>query len=244
MIESQKHILFFEFLQKYFPLDDNTLNVVKKKFVKEDKSVVKSTHPPLETILIDCNGVSIKASHFKKPSEDTQDENRMIIEQNNFVNQSLHTIGQQFDRIEEKFSSSTPNEEPLISLSEKRKSLGLKPRFAKTLEKIETMLYDLKINQASSSKSIKPITQRFSDSESSKNDSTDSDIKILEIFFGKVDLEPKLQRIYDKSKTVNFSKNWYSRPTPLDLQFEERFLQTQFSVSSDKIYEWNIDGLS
>jgi hypothetical protein len=32
MISSRKHILFFNFLQKYFPLDDNTLNVVKKKF--------------------------------------------------------------------------------------------------------------------------------------------------------------------------------------------------------------------
>ena len=67
---------------------------------------------------------------------------------------------------------------------------------------------------------------------------------MLEENFGKVDLEPKVQRIYDKSKTVNFSKNLYSRTTPPDLQFEERFLQTQFSISSDKIYEWNIDGLS
>jgi hypothetical protein len=70
------------------------------------------------------------------------------------------------------------------------------------------------------------------------------DIKILEENFEKVDLEPKLQRIFDKSKPVNFSKNWYSRPTPLDLQFEERFLQSQFSISADKLYEWNIDDLS
>ena len=27
------------------------------------------------------------------------------------------------------------------------------------------------------------------------------------------------------------------------MQFEERFFQTQFSVSADKLYEWNIDGL-
>ena len=102
MIDSQKHIWFFDFLQKYFPLDDNTLNVVKKKFVKEDKSIVNSSHPPLETILIDCKGISVKASPFKIPLDDCPAENRMIIEQNNFVNQSLHTIGQQLDRIEEK----------------------------------------------------------------------------------------------------------------------------------------------
>jgi hypothetical protein len=94
MIESQKHILFFNYLQKYFPLDDNTLDVVKKKFVKEDKSVVNASHPPLENILIDVKGVSVKASPSKKPLDDCLDESRMIIEQNNFVNQSLHTIGQ------------------------------------------------------------------------------------------------------------------------------------------------------
>ena len=66
---------------------------------------------------------------------------------------------------------------------------------------------------------------------------------MLEENFGKVDLEPKLQRIFDKSKPVNFSKNWYSKLTPPDLQFEKRFLQTHISVSTNKIYEWNIDGL-
>ena len=43
---------------------------------------------------------------------------------------------------------------------------------------------------------------------------------------------------------MSFTKNWYSRPTPPDMQFEERVFQTQFSVSPDKLYEWNIDGLS
>ena len=28
------------------------------------------------------------------------------------------------------------------------------------------------------------------------------------------------------------------------MQFEERSFQTQITVSADKIYEWNIDGLS
>ena len=43
---------------------------------------------------------------------------------------------------------------------------------------------------------------------------------------------------------MSFTKNWYSKPTPPDIQFEERVFQTQFSVSADKLYEWNIDGLS
>ena len=47
-----------------------------------------------------------------------------------------------------------------------------------------------------------------------------------------------------KLKFKNFTKNWYSKPTPPDMQFEERGFQTQFSVSANKIYEWNIDGFS
>jgi hypothetical protein len=102
MIESQKHILFFDFLQKHF-LSDNSLNVVKKNLVKEDKTIVKSSHSPLENILIDCNGVTVKGSLFKS-TNDVPPENKKIIEQNNFVNQSLHTIGRQLDRIEKKKS--------------------------------------------------------------------------------------------------------------------------------------------
>jgi Zn-dependent M16 (insulinase) family peptidase len=102
MIESQKHILFFDFLQKHF-LSDNSLNVFKKNLVKEDKTIVKSSHSPLENILIDCNGVTVKGSLFKS-TNDVPPENKKIIEQNNFVNQSLHTIGRQLDRIEKKKS--------------------------------------------------------------------------------------------------------------------------------------------
>jgi hypothetical protein len=171
------------------------------------------------------------------PKNDCLDDSRAIIEQNNFVNQSLHTIGQQLDRIEEKFSSASSKEDPLISLPDNRKSLGLKPKSEKTMEKIEAMLFDLKISQASSSeKMISPLSYPLTDTDSSTY-STDADIKMLEETFGKENLEPKVQRIYDKPKSIGFTKNWYSRPTPPDLQFEERFLQTQFSISSDKIYE-------
>ena len=42
---------------------------------------------------------------------------------------------------------------------------------------------------------------------------------------------------------MSFTKNWYSKPIPPDMQFEERIFQTQFSIYADKLYKWNIDGL-
>ena len=56
---------------------------------------------------------------------------------------------------------------------------------------------------------------------------------------------PEIKRFVGNSKPMSFTKNRYSKPTtPPDMQFEERSFQTQFSVSTEKFYEWNIDGLS
>ena len=55
---------------------------------------------------------------------------------------------------------------------------------------------------------------------------------------------PEIKRFVGKPNPISFTKNWFSKPTPPDMQFEERSFQTQFSVFADKIYEWNIDGLS
>ena len=51
-----------------------------------------------------------------------------------------------------------------------------------------------------------------------------------------------MKRLHQPTLTT-LTKNWYPRPTPPDLQFEERN-KYQFSVSSGKLYEWNIDGLA
>ena len=52
----------------------------------------------------------------------------------------------------------------------------------------------------------------------------------------------QVNRLYQpKVNPTSLTKNWYHRPTPPDLQHEER--NTQFIVSTGKLYEWNIDGL-
>ena len=51
-----------------------------------------------------------------------------------------------------------------------------------------------------------------------------------------------MKKLHQPTLTT-LTKNWYPRPTPPDLQFEERN-SNQFSVSSSKLYEWNINGLA
>ena len=68
--------------------------IKKLNFVKEDETIVRSTHLPLETVLITCKDqkTEVKASPFK--ITDDQTPIIRIIEQNNFTNESLHIIGQ------------------------------------------------------------------------------------------------------------------------------------------------------
>ncbi|KAG7988384.1 hypothetical protein I3843_03G185800, partial [Carya illinoinensis] len=123
MYKDNKHILFFDFLENHYD-SKKFLNVLKTSFTKEEgRKVVKTSHPPLETILVSVTGKEVRASPFKisdpGPNENVFAETKKIIEQNDFVNQTLHTIGQQLDRIEDKV------EKPVFE----------KPALNKTIEK-------------------------------------------------------------------------------------------------------------
>ena len=137
MNQLQKHILFFDFLENHYVsknASNSSLNMVKKSdFVKEDKTIVRSSHPPLNTIIINYKETEINASPFKfakliDANNPVSNETKKIIEQNNFVNNSLHIIGQQLDHIEEKVGKPTSSEleKSLIDLPSQRKKLSLK----------------------------------------------------------------------------------------------------------------------
>ena len=166
MNQLRKHILFFDFLENYYVSEEEVskshLNVIKKSnFVKEDKTIIRSSHPPLETILVNCKGTEVKASPFKIADDKTPGPS--IIEQNNFTNESLHVIGQQLDRIEEKIVEKTTiskPEKPLIDLPSQREKLSFKTSKAKTLEIVEKMLSDLKEKIGGSSTSAAQTISR------------------------------------------------------------------------------------
>ena len=107
-------------------------------FVKAaDKAIVRSSHPPLETVLITCQDqkTEVRATPFKIADDQTLITS--IIEQNNFTNESLHIIGQQLDRIEEKIIERTASnasekyvflkpEKPLVDLPSQREKIMFK----------------------------------------------------------------------------------------------------------------------
>ena len=106
------------------------------------------------------------------------------------------------------------------------------------------MLSDLKVKTegtSTSTSAARTISKKEIVSEENKDSNSISSVSAKRIFD---DDFPEIKRFVGNSKPMSFTKNWYPKPTPPDMQFEERSFQTQFSVSADKLYEWNIDGLS
>ena len=132
----------------------------------------------------------------------------------------------------------------MIDLPSQREKVKFKTSQAKTLNIVEKMLSDLKVKTEGTSTSTTCTVSRNEKEIVSKED-TDFD-SLSSISAKKVfdDDLPEIKRFVGNSKPMSFTKNWHSKPTPPNMQFEERSFQTQFSVSADKIYEWNIDGLS
>ena len=105
------------------------------------------------------------------------------------------------------------------------------------LEAVDKMLSDLKVKTEGTSRSTAcTISKNGKEIVSDENTDFDtvSSVSAKNIFYDDL---PEIKRFVGNPKPMSFTKNWYSRPTPPDMQFEERVFQTQFSVSADKLNE-------
>ena len=198
-----------------------------KSNTTSEKKIV-STHPHLEEIKIKAQGVEIIASPFKRISPN-EDENRGaklkdikgIQQQNNFTNKILGTISFQLNRIEGKsFTNNykTENEEK----DKKSENLLFKP------------MKPLKLGgNKNNDDLIKILTQKLNtmgikDPSSSKDQikflsGSETGTSVSETLIQNLDASEKEEDQINKLKTWHQrSKFFYQRPTPSDLQFEER----------------------
>ena len=107
----------------------------------------------------------------------------------------------------------------------------------KTIDTVEKMLFDLKVKTEGTSTSTlatRTISKNEIVSEENTDSNTISSVSAKKVFDDDL---PEIKRFVGNCKPMSFTKNWYSKPTPPDMQFEERYFQTQFFVSVDKIYE-------
>ena len=117
---------------------------------------------------------------------------------------------------------------PLIDLPSQKENVMFKTSQSKTLEIFEKMLSDLKVKIEGTSKSTAcTISRNEKEIVSDENTNFDivSSVSAKMIFDDDL---PKIKRFVGNPKPMSFTKNWYSRPTSPDMQFEERSFQTQF----------------
>ena len=82
------------------------------------------------------------------------------------------------------------------------------------------MFFDLKVKTESTSRNGKEIV-----SDENTNYDIVSSVSAKKIFYDDL---PEIKRFVGNPKPISFTKNWYSRPTPPDMQFEEELFKHSF----------------
>ena len=113
-------------------------------------------------------------------------------------------------------------EKPLIDLPSQREKVMFKTSQSKMLEIVDKMLFDLKVKAEGTSRST-TCTISKNGKEIVSDEHTDSDtvssVSAKTIFDNDL---PEIKKFVGNPKPMSFTKNWYSKPTPPDMQFEER----------------------
>ena len=226
MFDTETNIQFFDFIEKYYPKLKRLKTLTNEKFIKLDGNIIVASHPHAENIKFNHRNNLIAASPFKVPTQDPKINK--IIEQNNYTNESLIMIGKQLDEIDIKINNSkclenNKKEQSLVKFQDIAKVPVLKSSASK-LKQINEMLESIKIadTKLGPSTSIQTLNNTFDGNTYDNSDKQPA---------------PKLHRI--KGKNHKF-KIFYNQPIP---NFVETPYKPQFSVSADKFYTQNIDGL-
>ncbi|KAH9671987.1 hypothetical protein KPL70_017546 [Citrus sinensis] len=243
--------------------ESNPITIRKKvsewKLLDSERTI-KSEHPPLRSVTVDHGEapVQIRASPYKIPKPNDSEANlSSIIQQNNFCNTNLNTIGKQLTRIENQIQKSTitvPSISPIPTKSDSDKKLKepiFKPfQVSKTSQKL------VKESKSDFAKAIREQLDRIkaASSSSSKvqiapNTPQSSKIGVLEqdqMSIASSDIEAfKEEPSTPKANKIHWELALPTVKTPPDLAIDNRpsaLNQSRYNASS--VYEWNIDGMS
>ncbi|KAH9657362.1 hypothetical protein KPL70_023048 [Citrus sinensis] len=220
---------------------------------------IESEHPPLRSITINHGepSVEIRASPYKIPKPNDSETNlSSIIQQNNFCNTNLNTIGKQLTRIENQFQKSTiivSSVSPVPSKSDSDKKL--KEPIFKPFQVLKT---SQKLVQESKSDFAKAIREQLDRIEAASSSSSkvqiapdtpqSSKIGVLEhdqMSIASSDIEAFREEPIPKANKIHWELALSTLKSPPDLTINNRpsaLNQSRYNASS--VYEWNLDGMS
>ncbi|KAK9741649.1 hypothetical protein RND81_03G119500 [Saponaria officinalis] len=233
-----------------------------KNWTLTDGRTVTSVHPPPKSFKFSQGETEVEA-HPYKVGRTNQSTDPVVVsdiikvyQQNNYSNQILQTIASQVDHVSTKldatkteiskpskaivqspFNTKTqphfnPQNLPYSITSKLAKEAGSSSSPSSStdlLQKISTSLSQI------ASKNVNVITKPMnSDSESSERDSdSDDDISQIKAQFND---DQEVNRIRNRRSWQNVStRNYYPRPSPPDIQYEERSKFTTHTFSQNVI---------
>ncbi|XP_074308803.1 uncharacterized protein LOC141643517 isoform X1 [Silene latifolia] len=227
-----------------------------------DGRTITLVHPPPTSFKFDAGGKEPEAAPFKigrcdKPRESIIIEDIIkVYQQNNFTNQILQTIANQTDHISTKLdyvkpielTNSNQNQIPLslpkfpneVSSQPHIKPLDFPYSIIQKIESSSSSSKDINLKQNLSKISSKINVIQKNQIASDSNTESDDHIDQIENQFIE---NPQISKIRNPWKN-NSTKNYYPRPTPPDIQYEERSKFQAHQYHPDTIHEWNIDGKS
>ncbi|KAH9789255.1 hypothetical protein KPL71_002923 [Citrus sinensis] len=265
------HILFFDWFEIYssennieYPFKESNPITIRKKIPEwklfDSDRIIESEHPPLRSVTIDHGEphVQIRASPYKisKPN-DSEANLSSIIQQNNFCNTNLNTIGKQLTRIENQFQKSTITVSSISPIPQKSNSdKKLKESIFKPFQVSKT---SQKLVQESKSDFAKAIREQLDRIEAASSSSSkvqiapdtpqSSKIEVIEqdqMSIASYDIEAfKEKPSIPKANKIHWELAIPTVKTPPNLAIDNRpsaLNQSRYNASS--VYEWNIDGMS
>ncbi|KAH9679457.1 hypothetical protein KPL71_026142 [Citrus sinensis] len=267
----QVHILFFDWFEIYsshndisYPFKESNPITTRKKTTEwklfDSNRTVDSEHPPLRSVIIDHGEppVEVRASPYKIPKPNDPEINlSSIIQQNNFCNTNLNTIGKQLTRLENQFQQST------ISVSPSPKPVSLKSDSDKKLKEpifkpFQVSKTSQKLVHESKSDFAKAIREQLDRIEAASSSSSKvqiapdtpqlSRIGVLDqdqVSIASSNLEAFTEEPIPKANKIHWELALPTSKSPPDLTIDNRpsaLNQARYNASS--VYEWNIDGMS
>ncbi|KAH9752640.1 hypothetical protein KPL71_014772 [Citrus sinensis] len=244
-----------------YPFKESNPITVRKKITEWNLSdsdrTIESEHPPLRSLTIDHGEppVQIKASPYKiHKTNDPETNLGNIIQQNNFCNTNLNTIGKQLTRIENQFQKSTIVVSP-ISSSKSDIDKRLKEPIFKPFQVSKTSQKLAHESKSDFAKAIREQLDRIeaSSSASSKiqiapDSAQSSKIGVLEqdqVSIASLDIEAFTNEPIHNANKIHWELALPTINSPPDLAIDNRpsaLNQSRFNASS--VYEWNIDSMS
>ncbi|KAH9671276.1 hypothetical protein KPL70_017306 [Citrus sinensis] len=245
----------------YQPVKSQPSKKISEWKLSDSDRTIESEHPPLRSLTVDHGEppVQIRPSPYKIPKPNDTDANlSSIIQQNNFCNTNLNTIGKQLARIENQFQKTTiavSSVSPVSSKSDSDKKL--KEPIFKPFQVSKT---SQKLVQESKSDFAKAIREQLDRIEAASSSSSkvqiapdtpqSSKIGVLEhdqMSIGSSDLEAFKEEPTPKANKIHWELALPTVKSPPDLTIDNKptnAYKTQSGTSDKAIAEILIAGFT